>query len=172
MMKQYILLTDASLNPQSNIGFGGYLFLTSIEWEEMEKEALITKIQLQQFSGTSVARLEIETLLWALKEIAPTNDIEKIKNQITLYTDSQCIVGLPSRRKKLEAKHFMSAAKKKPLRNADLYRLFYEQNDLLHFDIQKVKGHTPLKKRDKLHQTFSLVDQATRKALKKLLEDD
>jgi len=169
VMNQYMLLTDVSVNPQSKIGFGGYLFLTVTEWEKMDKEALVSKIKLQQFSGTSATRLEVETLLWALEMVSQNYDVKILKNQITLYTDSQCIVGLPGRRKKLEAKNFISAAKKKPLRNGDLYRLFYQQIDLLNFEIQKVKGHQPSKKRDKLHQTFSLVDQATRKALKEII---
>jgi len=60
--EQIYLFTDGSVNPQSKIGFGAYLFLNKLEFFSLELEK---KIKIQKFVNTSSTKLELETLLWA-----------------------------------------------------------------------------------------------------------
>jgi ribonuclease HI len=86
--------------------------------------------------------------------------------QLMVYSDSQCVAGLLKRRPGLEAKGFLSKRTTRLLRNALLYRRFYELHDELGFEIIKVKGHTPFRCRDTIDGIFSFVDKETRKALR------
>ncbi|TFH03305.1 MAG: hypothetical protein E4H06_04650 [Methanosarcina sp.] len=63
----------------------------------------------------------------------------------------------------------MSARTHCPIRNAALYRTFYEFYDQLGFEIIKVPGHTRTSSRDTVDQVFSILDKEVRKALKSLL---
>ena len=86
--------------------------------------------------------------------------------KLRLYTDSQCIAGLLKRRTGLEANRFLSRKTNLLLKNAFLYRTFYEFHDELGFEVTKVKGHTPSCSRDAVHSMFSSIDREARKALK------
>lgn len=155
-MNNLILFTDGSVNPQLKVGYGAYFVTTDLLPSPTE---LSVHIKIKRFEQTSSTRLELQTLLWALKEIQPTG------SKLTIYTDSQNIIGLLDRRAKLELNAFCSRANK-PLNNADLYREFYLRLDALDCTLVKVSGHLPVKEKNCIDQHFSLVDQASRKALK------
>ena len=155
-MKKIKLFTDSSLNPQSKIGFGSYLFLDeeNISFEEMKKN-----IKIKRFENTSSTKLELQTFLWALDEINDKNII------IEVYTDCQNIVGLKDRREKLEKNDFHSSSRKL-MSNHVLYKEFFEKTDKLNIILTKVKGHKKNSLKDEIDTIFNLVDKASRNALR------
>jgi ribonuclease HI len=155
-VEEFFLLTDGSVNTQTNTGYGAYLTLTKDECS-LPVVALKTRIKVQKFEQTSSTKLELQTLLWALSELP--DDI----NQLTVYTDSQNIVNLAGRRERFEA-HDYHSKKGLPLRNAELYQAYFEVTDRLQFKLVKVKGHKSARKRNQIDQLFALVDKASRKA--------
>jgi len=84
---------------------------------------------------------------------------------LTIYTDSQNIIGLPARRARLEQKNYLSR-NNKPLKNTELYQKLYQQIDSLPCILVKVKGRKTSSEKDKVDGIFSLVDQAARRTLR------
>jgi len=157
--KQIYLFTDGSVNPQSGVGFGAYLFLDKLEYSCSELEK---KIVIKKFDNTSSTKLELETLLWALTE-------KSLKNLKTVvYTDCQNIIGLKARRDKFEKNSYITA-KGKVIKNHELYKDFFEKMDMLDCRFIKVKGHKKSASKDEVDKIFTLVDKATREALRKYL---
>lgn len=163
-MKEYALFTDGSVDIKTKIGFGAYVVLNVDEVEILSKENLLSKIKTHRFDATSSTKLELQILLYALNVVKENIGIVTLKSKLVVYTDSQGIVGLPGRRQQLEEKNYISKRQQKELNNADLYRLFFQEHDLLHFEIIQLKGHTKFKDRDKIQQIFAQIDQAARKA--------
>ncbi len=155
-MKKIKLFTDSSVNPQEKIGFGSFLLLGD---EKKAFEDLKKDIKLKRFENTSSTKLELQTLLWALEEIADNNI------SIEIYTDCQNIIGLENRREKLEKNHFCSSSKKL-INNHELYKDFYEKLDELNLTFIKVKGHKKNSLKDEIDNIFNLVDRASRNALR------
>lgn len=155
-MKEIFVFSDGSVNVQSKTGFGASLILhdfgTSIE-------ALKKQVKVKRFENTSSTKLELQTLLWVLKELEPG------KQKVMVYTDSQNIVGLPGRRARLEKNNF-SSKKNEFIKNHELYREFYQLVDRFECEFLKVLGHQQSYKKDKIHQIFTLVDRASRSALR------
>ncbi len=60
------LFTDASVNPQSKIGYGAYL---AVPPELFPFESLKMRVKVKKFNQTSSTKLELQTLLWALTSI-------------------------------------------------------------------------------------------------------
>lgn len=149
-----ILLTDGSVNTTVSVGYGAYLaFLEGSE----SSESLAEQIRVKRFVDTSSTKLELQTLLWALSEVSTP--------EIILYTDSQNIAGLASRRKKLEENNYY-AKNGKRLNNHELYQAFYQATDHLNIKLNQVSGHTPSNRKSRIDEIFSLVDRACRKALR------
>ena len=118
---------------------------------------------MKRFEHTSSTKLELQTLLWALNEtitLANSSDIS-----LTIYTDSQNIIGLPRRRARLEQNNYFSS-KNKRLNNYELYQDFYRLTDKLNCKFIKVIGHQASRKKDEVDKLFGLVDQASRRALR------
>ena len=155
-MKKIKLFTDSSVNPQEKIGFGAFLFLDekNISLEEMKKN-----IKIKRFENTSSTKLELQTLLWSLKEIKNKDVI------IEVYTDCQNIIGLQNRREKLEKNNFHSSTGKL-MNNHELYKDFFEKIDKLNLIFIKVKGHKKNSLKDEIDTIFNLVDKASRSALR------
>ena len=150
------LFCDGSADPKTGIGFGACLLISPYD---TSTEELPNRIHLQRFEATNAARLELQTLLWALKElIAPATDL-------TIHSDSQTICQLPQRQQRLEANNFCSA-QGRPLNNADLYREFYRLLPKYKITICKQSGHLPGAERTLNDQIFRLVDKAARGALR------
>ena len=154
---QIYLFTDGSVNPQSGMGFGAYLLLEKQEFfcSELEKN-----IKIKKFDDTSSTKLELETLLWALSDVS-------LKNfKIVVYTDCQNIIGLKERRDRLEKNSYMTS-KGRMIKNHALYKDFFNRLDILDCEFIKVKGHKKAFVKNEIDEIFTLVDKATRKALRK-----
>lgn len=146
-----LLFTDGSVNTKTGIGYGAYMTLSK------GQEAQTSHVQLKQFLDTSSTKLELQTLLWALSEISAT--------EIISYTDSQNIVGLNSRREKIEKNNYYTT-NGKLLNNHELYKQFYQIIDDLNITFIHIKGHTPSPQKNSIDQIFSSVDRASRNALR------
>ncbi|MDX1810104.1 MAG: RNase H family protein [Sulfurospirillaceae bacterium] len=156
MKQKQFLFTDGSVDPRKNIGFGAYLLVSEDDDYDI---SLKQNIKIKKFEVTSSTKLEIETLLWALKEIHPQ------VGALVVFTDCQNILGLHARREKLEAHDYMTSKNKK-IANHELYREFYKITDTLKCRFMKVKGHKPKDDKDDIDKFFTLVDRASRNALR------
>ncbi|CAI6148556.1 MAG: Ribonuclease H [uncultured Sulfurimonas sp.] len=155
---QIYLFTDGSVNPQRGIGFGAYLFLGKLDFfSKLEKE-----VKVKKFTNTSSTRLELETLLWALSDISSKN------HKIVIYTDCQNIIGLNDRRDRFEKNKYITG-KGKLIKNHELYKEFFKLIDNFDCEFLKVKGHKKSSTKDEIDDIFTLVDRATRNALRKSL---
>ena len=155
-MPELILLTDGSVNTKSNIGYGAYLAVSD---SGLSLDELRAQVKVQRFEQTSSTKLELQTLLWALSEIQTSGC------KVIVYTDSQNIIGLPQRRERLEQNDYRSN-KNIRLNNFELYQQFYQLIDQLNCQLVKVHGHKRTKQKNDIDQLFTLVDRASRKALR------
>ncbi len=155
-MDQLLLFTDGSVHAQSSIGFGAYLV---VPHPEIPLELLKAQVRVKRFEDTTSSKLELQTLLWALGEL--DSHVKKVK----VFTDSQTIIGLPGRRERLERNAYFSA-RNILLKNASLYRAFFQATDQLDCVFEKVKGHQQVSKKNEIEQLFTLVDRAARNALR------
>ena len=156
-MEKLLLFTDGSVNAHSNIGYGAYL---TVPEGGLSFGSLKTSVKVRAFENTSSTKLELQTLLWAL------NDIQALGSNVIVYTDSQNIMGLQGRRDRLEKSDYFSK-KNKRLNNYELYQEFYRMIDQLDYKFVKVRGHQLSKKKDDIDRLFTLVDRASRDALRK-----
>ena len=151
-----MLLTDGSVNTQSHIGYGAYLVVSD---PGHSLDSLRTRVKVKRFEHTSSTKLELQTLLWAL------SDIQAKGRKVTVYTDSQNIMGLKGRRERFEQNNYRSK-KNRLLNNHDLYQEFYRMTDLLNCELVKVHGHKVSNQKDDIDRLFTLVDRASRNALR------
>jgi len=171
-MNTTYLFTDVSLSPKLKLGFGACLLLDETSFNVTEINSLRKNVKLRKFESTSSTKLELDTLLWALGDLSKViTETPKPEFQLKIYTDSQCITGLQHRRTKLEKTNYISNNKNKELNNAAQYKKFYFYQDMLKFDIIKVKGHSKSFTKDRIHQIFAIVDTESRKKLKAYLNN-
>ncbi len=152
-----MLFTDGSVNTQSNIGYGAYL---AVSERGLSLDSLRTRVKVRRFEHTSSTKLELQTLLWAL------SDIQALGKKVTVYTDSQNIMGLPERRDRFEQYDYRSK-KKKRFNNYELYQEFYRMTDQFDCEFVKVRGHRVSDQKDDIDRLFTLVDRASRNALRR-----
>ncbi len=158
-MKQSIyLFTDGSVNPKSKVGYGAILYTEDLN---QPLEELKLQVRMRQFTDTSSTKLELENLLWGLGLVTVQG-----YSSIVVYTDSQNILSLLNRRERLEENQYHTRGNK-PVKNQELYKSFFELFDNNHIEIIKIKGHQPGRSKSTLEQIFTLVDRASRKALRK-----
>jgi len=150
------LFTDGSVNPQSKIGYGAYL---SIPPEPLSFEALKMRVKVKRFNQTSSTKLELQTLLWAL------TTIQNFDKKVVVYTDSQNIIGLSGRRTRFEQNNYRSK-KNERIKNYKLYQEFFKLTDQLNCEFIKMRGHKKSHQKNELDKFFTLVDKASRKALR------
>ncbi len=154
------VFTDGSVNTQLKVGYGAYLLVSDLS---TSIASLKDTVKVKRFEQTSSTKLELQILLWSLSEaitLANESDIT-----LTVYTDSQNIIGLPGRRSRLEQSNYFSS-KNRRLNNYELYQEFYRLTSILKCELVKVVGHQASSKKDKLDRLFGLVDQASRRALR------
>jgi ribonuclease HI len=151
-----MLLTDGSVNTQSNIGYGAYLVVSECE---LSLDSLRARVKVRRFEHTSSTKLELQTLLWALR------DIQALGGKVIVYTDSQNIMGLQGRRERFEQNNYRSK-KNRRLNNYELYQEFYRITDQLNCKFVKVRGHQVSNQKDDIDRLFTLVDRASRNALR------
>ncbi len=156
-MDDLMLFVDGSVNPQTNTGFGAYLAVSDMN---LPIDFLKTRVKLKRFAHTSSTKLELQTIIWAL------TDIRSYECRIVAYTDSQSIMGLQGRRDRFEKNDYCSK-KKRRLNNFELYRDFYAVTDRLGCDFIKVHGHQVSNQKNQIDRFFTLVDRASRAALRK-----
>jgi ribonuclease HI len=155
-MDELILLADGSVNAQSNIGYGAYLAFSE---PELSLDSLRTRVKVRRFEHTSSTKLELQRLLWAL------SDIQALGRKVIVYTDSQNITGLQGRRDRFEQNDYRSK-KNIRLNNYELYQEFYRMIDQLDCELVKVRGHQVSNQKDDIERLFTLVDRASRNALR------
>lgn len=164
-MKNFVLFTDASVDPILKLGIGACLILPAsfldAPFPGIEKSDITRLITMRRFEATSSTKLELETVLWALDEHR-----KRSKGRLNVYTDSQCIGGLLKRKPGLLCRDFLSRTTNLPLRNSSLYRKFYALHDELAFKVIQVDGHSKTRTRDTVHRIFSIVDLEARRTLK------
>jgi ribonuclease HI len=151
-----MLFTDGSVNTQSKIGYGAYL---AVSEDGLSLDSLRERVKVKRFEQTSSTKLELQTLLWALK------DIQALGGKVIVYTDSQNIMGLPGRRERFEQNSYRSK-KGRLLNNYELYQEFYRVTDQLKCRFVKVRGHQVSNQKDDIDRLFTLVDRASRNALR------
>ncbi|MBT3302722.1 MAG: ribonuclease H [Bacteroidetes bacterium] len=158
-MNKQMLFTDGSVHVQSKIGYGAYLFIDVLE---ISLEVLKSRVQLKRFEQTSSTKLELQTLIWALADL-PFNE-----QKLYIYTDSQNILSLIDRRERLEKMDYFTK-KNTRLKNFELYQEFFTFYDKLDLEIIKVAGHKVSHQKNQIDRIFSLVDRASRNALRNKL---
>jgi len=162
MKQKEFIFTDGSVDPKQNIGFGAYLH---VKQNEVYDEFLKSRVKVKRFDATSSTKLELETLLWAL------NEVNLVDVELLIFTDCQNILGLHSRREKFEKNNYLTKKNKK-IANHELYKKFYKITDTLNCQFIKVKGHKPKNEKDNIDKFFTLVDKASRNALREKLCQD
>ena len=155
-MDELMLFTDGSVNVQSNIGYGAYIALSE---GEFSLNSLGKRVKIRRFEQTSSTKLELQTLLWAL------SDIQTSGRRVHVYTDCQNIIGLQGRRERFEKNDYHSK-KNRRLNNYELYQGFFKMTDLLDCQFIKVRGHQASTQKDDIDRLFTLVDKASRNALR------
>jgi ribonuclease HI len=155
-MDKLMLFTDGSVNTHSNIGYGAYLAVPEVG---LSLDSLRTSVKVRRFEHTSSTKLELQTLLWAL------SDIQALGSRVIVYTDSQNIMGLQGRRDRFEQNDYRSK-KNLRLNNYELYKEFYRMTDRLDCEFVKVRGHGVSNLKDDFDRLFTLVDRASRNALR------
>lgn len=153
---ELLLFTDGSVNTKSHIGYGAYLAVAD---PGLPLDALRTQVKVRRFEQTSSTKLELQTLLWAL------DAIRVVARRLTVYTDSENIMGLPGRRARLVENDYF-AKNKRRLNNYVLYQQFYRMIDQFDCEFVKVRGHQAAHYKDDLDRLFTLVDRASRQALR------
>jgi len=156
-MDELKLFADGSVGAQSNIGYGAYLVVSE---PGLSLDVLRPCVKVRRFENTSSAKLELQTLLWAL------GDIQPLGSRVIVYTDSQSIMGLPGRRDRLEQNEYRSK-KNRRLSHFELYQEFYRLIDQMDCEFVKVHGHRVSKQKDDIDRLFTLVDKASRNALRR-----
>ena len=151
-----MLFSDGSVNTQSNIGYGAYLALSGYG---LSLDSLKARVKVRRFEHTSSTKLELQTLLWALR------DIQALGNKVIVYTDSQNIMGLHGRRERFEQNNYRSK-KNRRLNNYELYQDFFRITDQLDCKFVKVRGHQRSNQKDDTDRLFTIVDRASRNALR------
>ena len=151
-----MLLTDGSVSPRSNIGYGAYLVVSE---RGLSLDSLKPRVKMRRFEHTSSTKLELQTLLWAL------SDIQVLGNRVIVYVDSQNILGLQERRDWFEQNDYRSK-KNKRLNNYELYQEFFRMTDQLDCKFVKVRGHQKSDQKDNIDRLFTIVDRASRNALR------
>jgi ribonuclease HI len=168
--KDFALFTDVSLSPGLKLGVGAFVMLTASFLDESSgavgRPEIAAQIKVRRFKDTSSTRLELQTVLWALAE-----NRQCTNGRLTIYSDSQCVTGLLKRKHRLLAGGFFSKKTNQQLRNASLYRAFFEFQDELGFQVVKVEGHSKVRTHDTIQRIFSFVDKEARKALKIWLKE-
>jgi ribonuclease HI len=153
-MKERMLFTDGSVNTHSKIGYGAYL---AVSESGLPEELLRSLVKVRRFEQTSSTKLELQTLLWALR------DIQSLGNRVIVYTDSQNIMGLRRRRERFEQNDYRSK-KNRHLNNYKLYQDFFRMTDQLECEFVKMRGHQVSNQKNDIDRLFTLVDRASRNA--------
>ena len=151
-----MLFTDGSVNTKCRTGFGAYL---AVSEAEISSKVFRNQVKIRKFENTSSTKLELQTLLWALSEIQVGD------RKVIVHTDSQNIISLEKRRSRLEKNNYQSKNNKR-LNNFKIYQEFFKKIDKMDCEFFKVCGHLVSIQKNEVDHLFTLVDRASRKAVK------
>ncbi|MDP3556811.1 MAG: ribonuclease H [Bacteroidota bacterium] len=121
------IYTDGSCNPQLLIGAWAALVFVN------GKKTILNGTE----NDTTHNRMELLAVINAIKHVEATL---KSKETLHVYSDSQYVVNLNSRRTKLEAKNFITN-KGTPIQNLDLVQALLKLIDTNSIEFVKVKAH-------------------------------
>lgn len=153
------LFIDGSLDPKSKIGIGACLLLTSDQITQIKEH---NNIHFRTFRQTTSNKLELQTLLWALKRYQDKAE------EFIIYTDSQTVITLPARIERIKKNNFRSKAGRL-LNNHREYLEFFKEIKSTKHSFVKIKGHQRSKDKSLIDHIFSQVDKAARKKLRLLI---
>ena len=158
-LKSYHLFVDGSVDPTSKLGFGAYLLLENLDEIILKKEIKSIRIE-----NTSSSKLELQLILYLMKKM------EGKHLKLKIYTDSNAIISLIKRKERLVIMDFHS--KNNRLLNLHyLYKDFFSLYNPLNIEFIKLKGHSRANEKDRFDRYFSMVDKASRKALRNFLKE-
>lgn len=153
-MDKISIYTDGSCDPSYRIGAWVSIILSGNE----------KKILKGHFHDTTHQRMELTAVIHALEYMQKSGLTSQV---ITLYTDSQYVVGLPNRKDKLKASNF-TTKKKDTLQNADLIARFFTLVDNHPIILVKVKSH---QKNSYDEQLNGEADRLCRKIMREIIAD-
>lgn len=157
-----LLFTDGSVDTKTGVGWGAILLVSE---SGISDPQLKENVRTRRFEATSSTKLELQTMLWALSEIG------HFKGEISVFTDSQNIVGLFGRRGRLEKNNYCSKTGR-PINNAELYRAFFQLTDGLNCGFIKIEGHKKTTHKNGVEKIFTLVDRASRSAVRQEMKGE
>ncbi|EAY25997.1 ribonuclease H family protein [Microscilla marina] len=148
------IYTDGACHPPSQTGAWAALIFAANNEEDTLLQGIVTHTTHQRMELTAA----IEALYYAEKKAMPLSTV-------ALYTDSQYVADLPTRRKKIVQGNFIT--KKGNLRqNTDLLQVFFGLLDRVEVELYKVKAH---QKQGDLPNHNRRVDKWVRKVLREHL---
>jgi ribonuclease HI len=122
-----IIYTDGSYNPATQVG--GWAAIVQLNGEKI--------ILKGQEDHTTHQRMELTAVLEALHYLMKR---EHSSCKVIVYTDSQYVAGLRSRKEKLLATNFITK-KNAVLQNTDLIKKIFAFDESLSIEFVKVKAH-------------------------------
>ncbi len=150
--KAFEVYTDGSYHPQKNVG----------AWASKtigDSEKLISGIK----NGTSQHEMELLAVINSLEYL---NKFYDYPVHIKIYTDSEYVLKLLSRKKSLQSKNFLTKAGK-PIRNREIIKKFYEMEESFQ-DITIIKVASHQKQGvSRISDHNRMVDKLSRKILRK-----
>lgn len=147
------IYTDGSCHTQHRIGVWVAIVLTGTG----------RKVFSATVPDTTHNRMELIAVIKGIQYLV--NNCRSIKT-IRVYSDSQYVTGLPSRKEKIVSNNF-STENGKRLQNADLLRIFFELLSSLSIEFIKVRAH---QKQDEIINYNREADKLARKLLRKAVE--
>ena len=146
------IYTDGSCHTQYGVGAWVVIVFTFNE----------KKVFTGTVTDTNHNRMELTAVIKGIEYLK--NENSKI-NSIKIFTDSQYVIGLPLRKKKLMSLDFTTRAGKK-IQNADLVISLFKNLDTFHIEWVKVKAH----QKKKVDENFNIeADKICRKIMRGLV---
>ena len=121
------IYTDGSCNTRYKIGVWGSLILG------IDERKIITGSEME----TTHQRMELRAVLESLQFLEAQG---LLHNQFVIFSDSQYVIGLENRKKKLTDSNYISGSGSE-IQNTDLLKLFYQYLDRIHIPFTKVMAH-------------------------------
>lgn len=151
------IFTDVSVDPESRIGIGSYLFSNDLDTVDKHN------IKYIKYDSTSSTMAELYTIGYVFNylNLIYTNPLD-ISPSIYLYTDCRSFINLIiTRRDTIKSTH----------RNYKLYKYLINTVEKFKINVVWTEGHPPKKLQIEKHQRiFSMVDKHARKTLRDIIK--
>lgn len=167
--KNIYIYSDSSFDPKSKTGIMGYFrFDSDTQHNSLNLDP--NQIKTQKILDTTNIKTEIKSVLWSLKDLMDSPLPNEFDLNLTIHSDCNSIIELPSRREKLVKNDFKSQKTQKPLSNAELYKELFYYFDLLDPELVWIKGHKKRSEMNYKDRYFSKIDKKTRETLRECLK--